>query len=70
MVSFSGTNTIAVMSGSECYSSLQTNFKDCWEEINSVISEGQVEIHPGHIFSVEMFLGGDYKVRLFSKAIK
>ena len=51
------------MSGSECYESLKVGFKDCWDEINKVIHEGEVEINPGHTVPVEIFLGGDYKVK-------
>ena len=58
-----GTNTIAVVSGSECYDSLKVNFKDCWDEINTIIHEGQVEINPEQSLPVEIFLGGDYKVK-------
>lgn len=54
------------MSGSECYSSLKTNFKDCWDEINQIIADGYVEISPGKTVPVEIFLGGDYKVRITS----
>ena len=50
------------MSGSECYEPLWTNFKDCWDEINKIIIDGHVEINPGHNVSVEILLGGDYKV--------
>ena len=60
-----GTNTIAVMSGSECYDSLKTCFKDCWDEINEIIHEGEVEINLGYSIPVEVFLGGDYKVKYF-----
>ena len=52
------------MSGSECYSSLKNNFKDCWAEINQIIADGYVEISPGNTVPVEIFLGGDYKVRI------
>jgi len=51
-----------VMSGSECFDSLKTGFKDCWDEINQVIDNGHLEISPGHNIPVEIFLGGDYKV--------
>ncbi|XP_028408194.1 uncharacterized protein LOC114530773 [Dendronephthya gigantea] len=53
-----------VMSGTECYESLKVSFKDCWNEINKVIHDGQVEINPGHAIPVEVFLGGDYKFLL------
>ncbi len=52
------------MSGTECYESLEVSFKDYWDEINKVIHDGQVEISPGHTVPVEIFLGGDYKVKL------
>ncbi|XP_068757380.1 uncharacterized protein [Montipora capricornis] len=63
-LSAKGTNTIAVMSGSECYDSLKTGFKECWDEINQVIDDGQLEISPGHNIPIEVFLGGDYKFLL------
>ena len=53
------------MSGSECYDSLQTGCKECWDEINQVIDDGQLEISPGHNILIEVFLGGDYKVGLY-----
>ena len=57
------------MSGSECYESIKSNFKDCWDEINEVISDGAVEISPEQSVPVEIFLGGDYKVILLRKKI-
>ena len=59
-----GTNTIALMSGSECYDSMKINFKDCWEEINQIVADGGVEINPGRTVPVEILLSGDYKVKL------
>jgi hypothetical protein len=53
------------MSGSECYDSLKTNFKDCWDDINKIIREGHVEINTGHNVPVEIFLGGDYEVKYY-----
>ena len=59
----SGTHTIAIIKGSECYNSLKIGFKNCWDEINQIISDEKVETSPGQSVPVEMFLGGDYKVR-------
>ena len=39
-----GTNTIAIMSGSESYASIKANFKDSWDEINKMIAHGKVSI--------------------------
>lgn len=50
------------MNGSECYGSLKANFQDCWDEINQVIADGEVEISQGQAVPVEIYLGGDYKV--------
>ena len=50
------------MSGSECYDSLKACFKDCWDEINQVIDDGQIEVSPGQNIPLEIVLGGDYKV--------
>ena len=55
------------MSGSECYDSLKTGFKECWDDINQVIDDGQLEISPGHNIPIKVFLGGDYKVRSLSE---
>ena len=49
-----GTNTIAMMTGSECYGALRISFRDCWD--------CWIEILPGHTVPVEFFLGGDSKV--------
>lgn len=43
--------------------SLKANFQDCWDEINQVIADGEVEISQGQAVPVEIYLGGDYKVR-------
>lgn len=61
---FAGTETIAVMNGVESYWSLQRSLKDCWDEINKLLDDGQIEIEPGVTVPVEIFLGGDYKVGL------
>ena len=58
-----GTNTIAIMSGSESYASIKANFKDSWDEINKMIAHGKVSINYGQEVPVEICLGGDYKVR-------
>ena len=58
-----GTNTIAIMSGSESYASIKANFKDSWDEINKMIAHGKVSINHGQEVPVEICLGGDYKVR-------
>ena len=58
-----GTNTIAIMSGSESYASIKANFKDSWDEINKMIAGGKVSINHGQEVPVEICLGGDYKVR-------
>ena len=50
------------MSGSESYESLKISFADAWNEINEVITDGEVEIKSGQKVPVEVFLGGDYKV--------
>ena len=58
-----GTNTIAIMSGSESYASIKANVKDSWDEINKMIAHGKVSINHGQEVPVEICLGGDYKVR-------
>ena len=60
---FPDTETIAVMSGAESYQSLKPSLQDCWAEINTLLRAGEVEIEPGIAVPVEIFLGGDYKVR-------
>lgn len=61
-----GTNTIAIMSGSECYASIKANFKDSWDEINKMIAGGKVSINHGQEVPVEIYLGGDYKFLLLA----
>ena len=58
-----GTITVAVLVGDECYESIKMAFGDVIIEINSVIDEGHVELENGKKIPVEIFLGGDYKVR-------
>lgn len=58
-----GTITVAVLVGVECYESIKIAFGDVIIEINSVIDEGHVELENGKKIPVEIFLGGDYKVR-------
>ena len=41
---FSGTTTIAVLAGSECYQSMKIGFGDAIREINEVIQQGSIYI--------------------------
>ena len=46
---------------SVCYENMAKSFKEVFEEINTVISEGEIIIE-GEKIKLEFFLGGDYKV--------
>lgn len=56
-----GNHAFAILCGKECYESLGGSFKELFEEINSLIAEGEIEID-GEKIQLEFYLGGDYKV--------
>ena len=55
-----GNHSIAVIKGAESYESLQS-FKPVLDTINKLVRQGNVSIK-GKAYSLEFFLGGDYKV--------
>jgi hypothetical protein len=60
---YSGTITVSVLAAPESYDTIKKGFGDAIREINEIIRDGNVEIKPGNKIAVEIFLGGDYKVR-------
>ena len=54
-------HTIAVVKGSEDYTTIAQSFRDVFQEINEVQENGFVKVGENQI-SVELFLSGDYKV--------
>ena len=56
-----GNRTIAVVKGSEDYTTIAESFQDVFQEINEVQEVGFVAVGENQI-PVELFLGGDYKV--------
>ena len=58
-----GNRTIAVVKGSEDYTTIAESFQDVFQEINEVEEVGFVKVGDNQI-PVELFLGGDYKVSL------
>ena len=49
--------------GGESYEALES-FKPVLDDINKLVKQGEIEI-AGKSYSLEFFLGGDYKVRQF-----
>ena len=56
-----GNRTIAVVKGSEDYTTIAESFQDVFQEINEIQEVGFVKVGENQI-PVELFLGGDYKV--------
>lgn len=50
------------MRGAENYDTLKCSFSDVFKQINEVIDRGYITVE-GCKTPVEIFLGGDYKVR-------
>lgn len=50
------------MRGAENYDTLKCSFSDVFKQINEVIDRGYITVE-GCKIPVEIFLGGDYKVR-------
>ena len=56
-----GTHTIAVVNGPESRETLESSFKEIFDEVNDIIKNGYITVS-GKRVDIEMFLGGDYKV--------
>ena len=54
-------NTVAIKKGQESYDLLKASCKGLLNAINKILTEGKVTVD-GKEISIEMFLGGDYKV--------
>lgn len=63
LMSSRGNCTIAVVKGSEDYTTIAESFQDVLQEINEVQEVGFVKVGENQI-PVELFLGGDYKFLL------
>ena len=57
---FPGNRTIAVVQGSEDYTTIAESFNEVFQEINNVQEEGFIKVDVN--VPVELYLGGDYKV--------
>ena len=58
---FPGNRTIAVVQGSEDYTTIAESFNEVFQEINDVQEEGFIKVEDVNV-PVELYLGGDYKV--------
>ena len=56
-----GTHTIAVVNAPESRETLESSFKEIFDEVNDIIKSGYITVN-GKRVDIEMFLGGDYKV--------
>ena len=56
-----GNRTIAVVQGSEDYTTIAESFNEVFQEINDVQEEAFIKVEDVN-FPVELYLGGDYKV--------
>ena len=55
-----GNHTVAVIKGEESYEALES-FKPILDDINNLVQNNKIE-KAGKSYSLEFFLGGDYKV--------
>lgn len=62
ILSLSGNHTIAVIKGQESYDILKDSCADLFKAVNNIIKKGCVTVD-GRDIEIEMFLGGDYKVK-------
>ncbi|KAJ7384006.1 hypothetical protein OS493_024017 [Desmophyllum pertusum] len=69
VMSSSGNHTIAVVKGSEKYSTLKESFGTVFNEINETIKQGHITVNDS-MYNVEFFLGGDYKFLLLMMGMK
>ena len=49
------------MNGPESRETLESSFKEIFDEVNDIIKSGYITVN-GKRVDIEMFLGGDYKV--------
>ena len=69
VMSSSGNHTIAVVKGSESYSTLKESFGTVFSDINETIKQGHITVDDSK-YNVEFFLGGDYKFLLLMMGMK
>ena len=60
-----GNHTFAAMVAEESYSSINTGFKEVTESINSLLENPAITVNDT-TFQLEIILGGDYKVRIYT----
>jgi len=69
VMSSSGNHTIAIVKGSESYSTLKESFSNVFSEINEAIKQGHITVND-YEYNLEFFLGGDYKFLLLMMGMK
>lgn len=68
-MSSSGNHTVAIVKGSESYSTLKESFSNVFSEINEAIKQGHITVND-YEYNLEFFLGGDYKFLLLMMGMK
>lgn len=58
-----GNRALAVVRSGESYQEMKTSLVNLRNEVHLLSSQGSIEVM-GRVIPVEVFLGGDYKVRL------
>ena len=58
---FPGNRTIAIVQGSEDYTTITKSFNEVFQEINDVQEEGFIKVEDVNV-PIELYHGGDYKV--------
>ena len=58
-----GHHTVAVIKGEECYKTLAESCSKIFKEVNDIVKDGFLKIDEVNI-TIEMYLGGDYKVSI------
>ena len=69
VMSSSGNHTIAIVKGSESYSTLKESFSTVFNDINETIKQGNITVNDSKYY-IELFLGGDYKFLLLMMGMK
>ena len=69
VMSSSGNHTIAIVKGSESYSTLKESFSTVFNDINETIKQGNITVNDSK-YNIEFFLGGDYKFLLLMMGMK
>ncbi len=59
-----GNHTVALIKGHESYDILKRSCSKIFDDINKLIRAGKIKIKDKEV-PVEIFLGGDYKVKIY-----